>query len=57
MTASEIDGIIAAYVNKQERKMFEAIKEMKAAGLSNTDIAFEFAGALLVFSPILLMFL
>jgi hypothetical protein len=33
------------------------IEEMKAAGLSNTDIAFEFLGALLVFSPILLMFL
>lgn len=37
--------------------MIQAIREMKAAGLSNTDIAWEFAGALLVFSPILLMFL
>lgn len=37
--------------------MIEAIREMKAAGLSNTDIAFECLGALLVFSPILLMFL
>lgn len=33
------------------------IKEMKAAGLSNTDIAFEFLGALMVFSPILLLFI
>ena len=33
------------------------IREMKAAGLSNTEIALEFLGAVLVFSPILLMFL
>lgn len=37
--------------------MIEAIREMKAAGLSNSDMAFEVLGALLVFSPILLMFL
>ena len=36
--------------------MIELIREMKQAGLTNTDIAFEFLGAVLVFSPILLMF-
>jgi hypothetical protein len=34
-----------------------AVHEMRAAGLTNTDITLEFLGALLVFSPILLMFL
>ena len=40
--------------------MFElrdAIREMREAGLTKTDIALEFLGALLVFSPILLMFI
>lgn len=37
--------------------MIEAIREMKEAGLSNTDIAFECLAALMVFSPIALMFI
>lgn len=39
------------------RELKEAVGEMKAAGLSNTEIVLEFLGALLVFSPVLLMFL
>lgn len=37
--------------------MIEAIREMKAAGLSTTDIIFECLGAVLVFSPIALLFI
>ena len=39
------------------REIQSAIFEMKAAGLSNKEMMLEFFGALLVFSPILLMFL
>lgn len=39
------------------RELKEAVVEMQAAGLSKKEIALEFLGALLVFSPILLMFL
>ena len=38
--------------------MIQAFREMKAAGLSKTDMAFEVLGAVMIFAvPISLMFL
>jgi hypothetical protein len=39
------------------RELQEAVAEMRAAGLSKKEMALEFLGALLVFSPILMMWL
>jgi hypothetical protein len=39
------------------QELRSAVAEMKAAGLTRGEMAMEFLGAVLVFSPILLMFL
>jgi hypothetical protein len=48
-------------VNNKEQMMFEivdAVRDMKAAGLSNGEIALEFFAALMIFVvPIMMMFL